>query len=103
MTTIEVTTADILQGKRDNCRNCPIALATQRVVNCLVEVVYRQMSLNGTHIDLPDEVNGFIFDFDMGRAVGPFKFDLDIPQEYLRWPSPTSPSPVSSSPASSVA
>lgn len=103
MTTIEVTTADILQGKKDDCRSCPIALAVQRVVKCLVEVVYRQISLDGMHLELPEEANGFIFDFDMGHAVGPFKFDLDIPQEFLRWPSPTSPSPVSSSPVSSVA
>jgi hypothetical protein len=79
---IEVTAEDIRAGQRhDGCR-CPIARALQRQVDTDVTVgaslafwatgaPYQAVSA------LPPEARQFIYEFDSGRTVYPFTFNLE--------------------------
>ena len=86
---LDVTEADILEGKRNLADCCPIALAIRRRYpyssNYVpVEVSCSQARIKGIWYDLPDEAKSFIRDFDCGRPVKPFTFRVTW-QPPRRW------------------
>lgn len=76
---VEVTQADILNGKRGYCRGCPIALAIIRATGIdEVRVDWCGVDINGTYKSLPHTACDFIKHFD--RQIGnvrPFAFELE--------------------------
>lgn len=77
---ITVTQEDIEKGKR-GCRNCPIALATNRTT-LLDAAVYPHCIISvdmGTVWVLPKKAQQFIQRFDDGKPVHPFTFDIELP------------------------
>lgn len=96
MTTIEVTRAHIRHGKRGECRNCPIALAVDSHLNrdhyCEVHhdlsILNKHYLFSRVSMPLPASALNFAMDFDYGRPVEPFSFDIDIPTEALNTQQP---------------
>lgn len=79
--TIEVTQSDIYNGHRNECNKCPIALAMSRYFKCEVTVAYNYCQipnkLGGSIRIINSEVmQRFIDDFDSGRPVQPFSFEI---------------------------
>lgn len=93
LVTIDVTQQCIDDGVARDCQHCPIARAIMArladgffvdVVSCGVWI-YRTGSRRSVfNVLIPANAKAFIDDFDDGRPVFPFSFDLDIPTEYLR-------------------
>jgi hypothetical protein len=81
---IEVTQEDIDNGLRGNCRQCPIALVVARStgalyvsVNSGIQWSYFRGCVSPEHWRrIPLEVFRFMSDFDRGRPVEPFSFEL---------------------------
>jgi hypothetical protein len=79
---IEVKQEHIERGKPGGCY-CPIALAVKETLNPYdVSVGYHSMSVFTTVIDmktvkLPRPAFDFAFDFDAGRNVAPFSFEIE--------------------------
>lgn len=84
---VDVTQKDILKGKVRNEQCCPVALATNRAFDGLLE---GQLSIQGTFVSLrvseeelerteqlPFEAVSFIKRFDANEEVEPFSFELD--------------------------
>jgi hypothetical protein len=88
---IEVTQEDIDAGKRADACDCPVALAICRASGFSVSVRYSTVYRLQSEIhawdsraylgELPNAARYFVVDFDEGRAVAPFAFDLDIPSD----------------------
>lgn len=93
--TIEVTQDDIDKGTAKNCGSCPIALAARRHPvllsfmnqdpdDRLVEVTFMQLNLIDKALSrlcgghLPDPAWRFIADYDNGRTVAPFSFEVEL-------------------------
>ena len=80
---INVTHAHINQGRRHNCRACPIALALSDLYGdgaadvglCHIEV-WTDWGMQSCL--LPEIARTFIRDFDQANPVAPFTFDLPI-------------------------
>ena len=79
---VEVTQAMIDEGKRDNCRACPIALALIRATGeAEVSVgwgqarIGRSFSPDCRFVSIPHEACLFIAAFDQGQEVAPFSFE----------------------------
>lgn len=87
---ITVTKENIEQGVAKNCRKCPIALAVAALIRPDVTLQIDEICciLNmGAHHDtfsLPCSARKFINHFDKQQEVAPFKFELDIPTQYLQ-------------------
>lgn len=66
---IAVTADDIRKGKRGSPKDCPVALALSRegIILTLVQFAY---------LPCMRTVFRFMCDFDMGRKVEPFEFEL---------------------------
>ena len=84
MTAISVTAGHIAAGERDNCEECPIALAIMEAIPgaCCVYVGYPTATIGmadggKTEVELPDDALAFIWDFDNRQTVKPFTFELD--------------------------
>lgn len=76
---IEVTQQDIDSGKKSDTSCCPVALAMARAVEPLrVSVITKWASIDGRYHSLPPEVTTFIKRFDIGGAVDPFTFELQL-------------------------
>jgi len=83
MIKIRVSAKDIKNGERDNCSNCPVALAVRRVFDAdeTIEVDGEEiliMSSPYCDISLPPIVRKFVSDFDAGMKVKPFTFYLPL-------------------------
>lgn len=97
---IEVTAEDIRDGIRNSCRLCPVARAIQRatgldlvwVSSSFVEFRHQDQPLKV--LDLPSEAAKWIRDYDLGRGMQPFSFDLPIPTPPASDPSPPPPAPA---------
>ncbi len=82
---ITVTTADIANGAKGFASTCPVALALSRETRryCLVAqdeiTVYDESHKASSRMTTPELVVAFINNFDGGRVVEPFTFELDIP------------------------
>lgn len=77
---ITVTNKDIKNGRQHHCFECPIALAVRRA--CQTEVVsvggFTIKVRGGDWIKIPRLAVNFIGDFDLGKPVQPFSFNLKI-------------------------
>ena len=88
MTAITVTAQHIAAGVREDCENCPIALA---ILEAFPGVGYVAVGpgtctiapadgpTGATDVDLPESALNFIWDFDDGGHPKPFTFTLDYP------------------------
>ncbi len=99
-TLINVTAQDISEGRRKDCKTCPIALAVRRIVKpeCDVKVSttyvgihfnYEALKDDDSEIiksfpDLPSNARTFIVRFDRELPVQPFAFELMILAKYLK-------------------
>lgn len=68
---IDVTTDDIRRGVRGDERACPIAHAWNRATN-------GGLSLYLPFDNLPAVAQTFLRDFDAGRPVEPFTFEMEV-------------------------
>ena len=86
---IKVTQEHINKGKRKDYSSCPIALAVKDVFpNDVIEVGQFDLTFencdyesgNGKYLgyELPNIACNFVEDFDAGRNVKPFDFELEI-------------------------
>lgn len=89
---ISVTAEDIAAGVPSGafrCEHCPIARAIARAVDRAPLAVLVGIDRARLHndargsdvwqVELPAVASEFIVDFDLGRPVKPFDFDLEIP------------------------
>ena len=86
MTAITVTMQHIAAGVRDNCEQCPVALAIMKAFPdaCCVAVGPDTCTIETpgggkADVELPESALRFIWDFDDGAAVQPFTFTVDYP------------------------
>lgn len=91
LVTIEVTQHHIDIGMRKKCDQCPIALAISPLLrsDCVPNVSSRFHIRDFWDREVfacywPDEAAQFISNFDTENPVEPFKFQLEIPQQFLR-------------------
>lgn len=77
---IQVTAEDIANGRRSDCHNCPVSLAWNRVMGGDYKVGLGVIVQNSCILFwLPKIAQKFIFDFDAGRPVEPFEFEVNLP------------------------
>lgn len=77
---IEVTFADIADGRRCSTVGCAIALAAERALpGRALEIIYGAIQLVDAEVRLPDPALSFIRAFDSGCAVQPFAFEVEVP------------------------
>lgn len=95
ITKIDVTEEHIKRGIRYQCNSCPVALAVGDKVTSYVKAGCTYIRLidpitrygNDSLLKqyrTPKFVADFIERFDAGAETGPFSFELNIPQEYLK-------------------
>lgn len=92
MTTVEVTQEDIASGSPRNCWRCPVALSVRRHMKSMgvdvsigrSTVRFHNYPARVVTMPMPDEISDRIFEFDEGRQMLPFSFELDIPAAFLR-------------------
>ena len=68
---IDVIQDDINRGVRGDSRSCPIAHAWNRAT-------HGGLSLFVPSDCMPDVARQFLADFDAGRAVHPFRFEMEV-------------------------
>lgn len=75
---IQVTKEDIANGQRVVCDRCPIALAMSRAFAQPVNVCVTDWRLKSsrTYHFLPMAATNFLLNFDAGRPVVPFEFEV---------------------------
>ena len=80
---IQVTQEHITNGRQKWCQLCPVALAlgealgTEVSITCTdFRIVSPPKTARKRHFKLPENVMLFISDFDCGRPVQPFEFEL---------------------------
>lgn len=81
---IKVLRKHIKAGKKIDCRKCPVALAIKQAIPrsnptvcfsfCDVTVKNKRRKM----VCMPEKTRRFIENFDDGRNVIPFKFQLEI-------------------------
>lgn len=85
---------DIDQGERNQCEACPVARCIARTLklhNCAIEVFSTSAKFyprNGTllaTVAMPENVHEFVIEHDDGGNPEAISFDLDIPDEVLRY------------------
>lgn len=95
--TVSVTQDHIDQGAPSEPEYCPVALALFEVLRVPEGTPALRLSVGSTQVELsrdwpderaadvelPDEAQAFITDFDDTGAVEPFSFELDVPDEVL--------------------
>jgi hypothetical protein len=82
--TVTVDQACIAEGERGNCAKCPVALAIYKRLGMRCEVDYYNISFGDDRVQTPPCAGTFIVDFDAGRSVEPFTFELDVPNKYVQ-------------------
>ena len=90
----EVTREDIEKGTTCASRDCPLARAISRrvkahlivsVSSAIVDFFDTEMEdYTNTDIRLSLELMAFIKRFDCAQPVEPFKFQIEMPSEYVR-------------------
>lgn len=76
---IEVTQEDIENGVPCKSLYCPIALAVSRKLGIPVYIgIYTVCAEHNDLAKLPYKATKWITQFDIGRKVEPFSFDLDV-------------------------
>lgn len=78
---VKVTQQDIDRGLRNECGDCPVALAARRKFGGLtssdVMVDYTTLWVRDRLWGLPNAVSRWITDFDLKRPVQPMEFELE--------------------------
>lgn len=82
-TKINVTHEDILKGKPGNACFCPLALACFRGFGANVTIAVNKVwDASGDFVaDLPAEAIQFYADFDLGKPVRAFEFELEVEED----------------------
>lgn len=82
---ISVTEDDIKNGRRNQCSDCPIALALFRALGWEIGINRNYIKISQWYAKigfvsylLPKEASIFVCDFDSKKEVLPFEFNLDI-------------------------
>jgi len=79
---IYVTQDHINRGLKSDCARCPVALALGEALNLphnRISVDPDEIWVGGEGvIETPPEVANFVYDFDEGKLVHPFEFDLEF-------------------------
>lgn len=75
---VHVTPKHINQGSKFNCESCPVALALREATKKWVRVYGSQLNVGHIIYKTPDIVISFLTDFDSGRDVKPFSFELEV-------------------------
>ena len=76
--TVNVTQENIDLGKRASTFSCPVARACRQAIpgfSSCSDVVF----IGGTMLPMPIQVVCWMDDFDWGREVHPFTFELVVP------------------------
>lgn len=75
---IRVLKSHIKKGIPRQFSSCPVALAVKKAMpGCRrIEVGYGWISVDGNDIRIPNKVEEFIKNFDKGKKVEPFEFNL---------------------------
>lgn len=83
---VEVTAEDIAAGVPSDCQECPIALALKRagVIEPAVAKTWFLAGKGADMVNLPPLGWSFVIEFDNGRKVEPFSFEIDVPNEAVR-------------------
>jgi len=85
---IKVTQEDINNGQCGSPRRCMVARAIHRYLpKATVDVTrFAIISIDGKENSVPlsSRVVNFIYDYDNGRTVKPFKFFLKLPENLLK-------------------
>ena len=77
---IEVTQEDIDHGIRNDCTECPVALAIKRASGNwfgVIVLVLNGICVRGRTYRTPRQVAQFIQAYDRGESVGPITFTLE--------------------------
>lgn len=78
---VEVTLEDIRLGQKQNCQHCPVARALWRAMPIEGKFIFVgvwNVQLRDKEYPLPEVVSRFIRDFDSGKNVEPFSFELEL-------------------------
>lgn len=75
---ITVTAKDIRDGNRMFPETCPVALAVRRETGQPFIVGARHVWLKSRRYCLPKKAQTSILDFDEGRKMKPFSFELNL-------------------------
>ena len=78
---ITVTAEDIKNGRKKNCRMCPLALAATRTYRMAAWVFKNEVFINGVWAVLPSSAKRFVARFDKRKPVQPFTFELPVEKE----------------------
>lgn len=78
---ISVTADDIAKGVKHSAYRCPVARAISRAAGYPVGVFGKSaegsvVEIGNSRIALPDTVNEFFRDYDLGLEVHPFSFEV---------------------------
>lgn len=76
MRTIRVTQEHIDKGIRNDVCLCPVALALKSAGICEPYVTGDEIEVGSASYSPPEKVTNFIFKFDAGESVRPFKFSV---------------------------
>ena len=77
--TIKVTREDISKGMPLESDACPISLAIKRTMKVKrVDVSAYEITVGSTKMSIPRSAKRFMLDFDDGRPVKPFSFQLSL-------------------------
>lgn len=84
---VTVTAEDITQGTRFDVYTCPIALAFKRAfpkvhssyvgIDAAFVEATENTKENANHYPLSTEAIDFVYDFDHGKDVKPFSFEIE--------------------------
>lgn len=81
---IHIRQEHIDAGNRADCRRCPAALALMETFPMIdVSVSANDVSLGGMSFDLPDHIQTFIDNFDMGIPQIPTSFKMQFEDDDL--------------------
>jgi len=80
---VSITSFDIAQGKKSSARFCPVASALSRAFERDIWVGWafcysHPDSLPKMILPLPQEAQDFVINFDQGKNVEPFDFEISF-------------------------
>ncbi len=78
MRTYRVTQEHIDNGVRDNCFECPVALAILTTTTEVVDVERSHIAIGERCYPMPETARRFVAAFDLGEPVEPFSFSLEV-------------------------
>lgn len=74
-----VTNDEITDGRIRDCERCPVALAIRKQLPHLrVSVSKVAIIIQGAVYNVSEPIRKFLLDFDNGRPVEPFEFELPL-------------------------